>query len=1554
MWKAGNTGMTLVDFGPLAHVYLSKTGSGGFVDTLNFVSGHSEQSQKTLTWVKGSKILPRTKISIVFGITHTSDASGGSDNKMFLRIKEGSNDWVSVDEVLGPTRPKFQPSRIFDIYLGQRENMGNSPDENVTPNGNLPLRGNIYRFAIYEEKIITDQGPELSRLYYDFTDKTKLDPEDQGRERLPATFQTYVAAEGGCTFARGAIRDSTFIAIAGGYKLHEGGVDGLTLNMTKKFASDATAYVVGDYVFVASNGRMHVINSRRNYVRGVGIPDPGIPVRQESTGGSGVLDGIYAYGYRFVTSEGTYGPLKRLNPIRALDSTTVNLGVGDIASVGIDWMKNGFGAYRGVVPASSKFATPEAGYFRYDASSLTGLPNGTYPVHVALSAHDATSDGLEPGSNFNPLDEQFEHICHRGLKTSNTNYWRVANPPSANWRCSVAGTNDFGCQIAFRLGSNLSTRTKDAVCLFSVGQGGHRFNSRYDNELNNALDILLVTDTSTAEVNESKQKFRPVTDGYGTYASATEGIRFIMAAGNTSGGGSEDPARQPSAYFWGLNGSATDGLDNDGLTSPAGAFWINDHDYIVNVGRSPAGEFDVWLIDVTAAAAVGVTDNYDPDDVAYSRRRTANWRSLQGGHSKTWRIGRPKTTNSSVATHLQRIKANGSSSMQYHHEALFKDGGSIYIRRFLSDMIFYHARIWDKKPDITLLSSYGWRVNLPEGTSGLRNGLQLDIGGINERGESHNRMRNMALPPFDENWHSDLSSAVLAEALSPPGLGTKKSVLFSLGSSTASAITDLPVVVGISELNDGMFFIGDPSNPGKQVSFSTRFWDTDSLASGLFLRQQLKEATGLSNLVNMFWVGFDLNVAGASDSARTFRVTNVRVGSRPWGDYDSANTLPGSSNGAVPWYNQIPLGSTATTDVADGFLWLGGHPLLTGGNDYLTQFYEVRVWEKGYSSSIETEMRAGNYYDYWNTQLPNGTGIVSPLGYAHCLWYSMFRQYDRVTPAGVSYPAPEYTHSQGICDDGRKFQSWGSLGPTEDNSNDSDYANDDAAEVFRGHDVATADEPKSAICRLTNFGSNSGNEDGDNDDIPNDFAFGQLPFPALDVPGIAAIELFRSDGIPLDSEQRSDAQFVQNMYRSASGQPLRKVARLAFGTRGYRDNVPNATLGEEHIPGTGFVPPQIDGISGWQGQLVTWGDGNTLKFAESGPYGWESYPSWLFYEVHSAAGNIKAVTELDGQLFVFGKTWGVRLLGSVGSPEEDPLGQGVGAYSARCTAEHGDVLFAFNGKLWAIDTGGNSQEFGLPVQESLPTHENVRLVVNSKLASLFVIDETTGEVMRYHLPTQTWSVESRDATSLGETIDGDVVWTTRAGNCAKEDSTVYGDDVLAATPQLGVSGTSGGTVTITGLSTPWTDTAHVGMRVSIKKPDGLMLETRIATLVAGGSSDSLTVEDSIGESGAITLYYGAGATGALLDTGPYLLENERGLTKVDFDVLAGTGWEIGTRASHARGELGSRTDIDFVSATTANRPVGFGLKGRWQRIVLRNRVPEEGRLGFVEGELTDE
>ena len=191
---------------------------------------------------------------------------------------------------------------------------------------------------------------------------------------------------------------------------------------------------------------------------------------------------------------------------------------------------------------------------------------------------------------------------------------------------------------------------------------------------------------------------------------------------------------------------------------------------------------------------------------------------------------------------------------------------------------------------------------------------------------------------------------------------------------------------------------------------------------------------------------------------------------------------------------------------------------------------------------------------------------------------------------------------------------------------------------------------------------------------------------------------------------------------------------------------------------------------------------------------------------------------------------------------------------------------------------------------------------------------------------------------------------------------MYGDDVTATTDSTATNAKiSFSPAQFLWGMTAWTlAKVHVGMRVTLySAKHNLTLETRITVLDVG--QQYIYVADDINaslgsEGGAgnpITIYYGAGATGALLDTGPYLLENERGLTKVDFDVLAGAGWEIGTRASHARGELGSRTDIDFVGATTANRPVGFGLKGRWQRIVLRNRVPEQGRLGFVEGELTD-
>ena len=135
-----------------------------------------------------------------------------------------------------------------------------------------------------------------------------------------------------------------------------------------------------------------------------------------------------------------------MTPIKAFDGSGVTLGVGDVDdSPGIGWTKTSFGDYRGVVPASSKlkkangYAAPCAAYFRYIApggeedpasSGQTTDPgyiaNGTYPVHIAMSAHHSDESGEQLSRETRSItDELHEHICHRGLESNNTlrHYW---------------------------------------------------------------------------------------------------------------------------------------------------------------------------------------------------------------------------------------------------------------------------------------------------------------------------------------------------------------------------------------------------------------------------------------------------------------------------------------------------------------------------------------------------------------------------------------------------------------------------------------------------------------------------------------------------------------------------------------------------------------------------------------------------------------------------------------------------------------------------------------------------------------------------------------------------------------------------------------------------------------------------------------------------------------------------------------------------------------------------------------------------------------------------
>jgi len=458
-------------------------------------------------------------------------------------------------------------------------------------------------------------------------------------------------------------------------------------------------------------------------------------------------------------------------------------------------------------------------------------------------------------------------------------------------------------------------------------------------------------------------------------------------------------------------------------------------------------------------------------------------------------------------------------------------------------------------------------------------------------------------------------------------------------------------------------------------------------------------------------------------------------------------------------------------------------------------------------------------------------------------------------------------------------------------------------------------------------------------------------FPKPPRPDLVAIELFRTitQGIN-DVEIEKDVQMAMDNVRYA---PLYFVTRVPSGSNHYVDGAPNAALGFA-APYTDYqVPEDIKQFFTWQSQLGVVGESNKVYYTEPGVFGWETFPYQLVYEARIAGGGASPLNSgrsTGDTLYLFGRDWCSAVVGSPGNETEFPLEGGVGSYGPKTSINVQGIVYAFNGHLWAIDRVGQVDfkvgEVSLPFKDLLPTHENVRLAVSNNLASLYIIDENTGDALRLFLSTGEVSVEKRDAIAVGDNSAGEDVWCHLSGSYAKGNSTVYGDDVQTDTP-----GSNTGTIlaevfTTTGdLSTK----VHLGMRIGIVDSTGAVQDTTITDF------DSTTIDVAAHGSitdGAATMYFGASSDGMLIDSGYIDTQNENSMVDIsNIDLNTGTGVEVGLSGSPTVG-VRSISDAQFVTITTADIEVGGNLRGRFLRCVLRNRIPEATSLSHLDLNIT--
>lgn len=264
------------------------------------------------------------------------------------------------------------------------------------------------------------------------------------------------------------------------------------------------------------------------------------------------------------------------------------------------------------------------------------------------------------------------------------------------------------------------------------------------------------------------------------------------------------------------------------------------------------------------------------------------------------------------------------------------------------------------------------------------------------------------------------------------------------------------------------------------------------------------------------------------------------------------------------------------------------------------------------------------------------------------------------------------------------------------------------------------------------------------------------PFTYPGSPHIVGTEILRTV-VDDTSNYATDAEALD----AARSAPHYVVGFVPLGTTVFTDSTPNGALGLYVDPRGGDYPRNISGAVTWGNQVGLYGDPhepNTIWFSESGPLGWESFPSFLKISVPlQGSGVIKALAALHGNLIVLTSDSLTVLSGSPAQYGVSSLGGGVGASTKHCMVVWNESLFSYNGTLWVTQLGqggAQSEDISQPIRHLLPDDPtDARLRLSAALQSLYLIDTSTGDALRFHLPTKAWTRETRSIKDLAD-IDG--------------------------------------------------------------------------------------------------------------------------------------------------------------------------------------------------------
>ncbi len=750
-----------------------------------------------------------------------------------------------------------------------------------------PFRGQLEVFAFHNEATRTFHPINEAVLYYD---KESIQG-DEVLDRSNRALNGYLGVRADTQppyYKEGGYPGGGYVAATGGYIVSNAkpaiGYDG---ELRKPLTKDVVIQRRGRHAFLTSNGVSYVVDDRARSIRPLGIPRPSTKVSCNPQG-VGPIDGFVRYAYRYVTLDGTVGPVFELDPCDATGGVNVFLGAEQFGTP----IDPAFGLSYGEVEKDKLVSNDAVECFiarDYDASNNQLL-------------HAEKADGLTLETAFrlpalaNTLDDS---ILSLGVYApEGTDDWCADNDPvTFPW---IGKTGQECCfQFTFRYKDGAPARATTPAgmqTLFCIGNtdqkyrtgggiGGGNVHWRVQ-ELYVSLQPPEVSSNETSIV---------ITRDDGDRDNALKHVARDLDL---------TPGNDYTLFV------QREGTANGEPTGTQLTVAIYDH---------TADSWENWSGAAAGTVQWAVNDFWTP---TYSGNG--------GYHKVMWGMGRREGNEITGKTRART--AAGSTVFNFDQIRGFRNGT---VGSTPGGMMF-HGRMWRRAFPLTLLANKGL-TRYGARTGPLSQGLEVDVAFASDSAvetlEGGFDFPNDTRVKFYNNQNNGISAKVLLTG------SESKTVLLAYGydntitpgtpdSHAVTSTDNIPLWVAYTSRDAGSLIIGTGSTEG--VTISKRRWHpgaTQRIFDDFANTIDLKEWTWIT-----LYFSHD---AGLGGGAANLQVALQRVfidgNTGDWGElYNSGNQVYKAQN-------------TASGNGQYTLFTVGGVPGIN--TDYEVEIAEVRLWD---------------------------------------------------------------------------------------------------------------------------------------------------------------------------------------------------------------------------------------------------------------------------------------------------------------------------------------------------------------------------------------------------------------------------------------------------------------------------------------------------------------------------------------------------------------------------------------------------------------------------------